>query len=138
MAFGTFDILHPGHISYLREASRHGKLIVVVSRDRSVMRIKHRKPVFGQSSRLATVAALRFVHRAVLGGTARKPTDMYRIILKFRPDTLVFGYDQKADLPRIREFLEKNGIRPKIIRAKPFNKNYYKSSKLARRIVQNL
>jgi len=42
MATGTFDLLHMGHIYYLREAKKLGdKLAVVVATDSTVRRLKH-------------------------------------------------------------------------------------------------
>ena len=41
LAFGTFDVLHPGHIHYLKKAKGLGdRLVVIVSRDDSVRLIK--------------------------------------------------------------------------------------------------
>jgi len=41
LAFGTFDILHPGHEFYLKEAKKHGDILdVVVARDSTVEKIK--------------------------------------------------------------------------------------------------
>ena len=41
LTFGTFDIFHPGHLHYLKEAKKHGNcLIVIIARDTTVQRIK--------------------------------------------------------------------------------------------------
>ena len=40
MIAGTFDILHPGHIHYIQEASQYGKVTVILSRDVTVKKIK--------------------------------------------------------------------------------------------------
>jgi FAD synthetase len=132
MAFGSFDILHPGHIHYLKAASRHGRLIVVVSRDSSVKMLKGAAPLMGEKARLEIVGSLKFVDRAVLGNRIRRWNDIYRIVLRFRPDFIVFGYDQKVDRKYLDRFLSRNGIAPKIVIAKPFIEYRYKSSKLKR------
>jgi cytidyltransferase-like protein len=41
MAFGTFDIFHPGHVYYLTEAERLGdSFIIVIARDERVAKLK--------------------------------------------------------------------------------------------------
>ena len=45
MCFGTFDKLHPGHLSYLEQAKEYGEyLVVVVARDKRVKKIKGKFP----------------------------------------------------------------------------------------------
>ncbi|MHB1829972.1 MAG: adenylyltransferase/cytidyltransferase family protein [Candidatus Micrarchaeaceae archaeon] len=134
MAFGSFDILHPGHIHYLERASRYGKLIVVVARDESIRMLKGRKPLFGEGSRLEVVGALRFVHKAVLGNRIKNPDGIYRILLKYRPDFIVLGYDQEIDELKLRRNLGKYGINAKIKREKPFSSDVFKSSRLRKMI----
>ena len=56
MGFGTFDVLHPGHLFYLEELGRLGdKLIIVIARDKNVARIKGNPPHFNETERLQTV-----------------------------------------------------------------------------------
>ncbi len=44
MCFGTFDILHPGHLYFLRECEKYGdELIVVIARDATVEKVKEKK-----------------------------------------------------------------------------------------------
>ena len=68
MAFGTFDILHPGHLFYLAQAKKLGnKLIVIVARDNTVKRVKIRPPEHNENERLKKVQAQEYVDEAVLG-----------------------------------------------------------------------
>ncbi len=130
VAFGTFDILHPGHIHYLRSASRYGKLEVVVARDSSVEMLKGHAPLMDEKSRVEIVGSLKFVHKAVLGDSIRKWNDIYGILPRLKPDYLVFGYDQKVDMKYLKGIIEKNGLKVKIIRLRPVRKERFKSSKL--------
>ena len=69
---GTFDYLHPGHISFLRQASRLGsELFVVVARDENVKRIKGRFPDQDEQERKARIEELDFVDDAVLARARR-------------------------------------------------------------------
>ena len=52
MAFGTFDVYHPGHAHYLQEAKSYGdQLVVVVARDDTVRAIKGKSPRNPQEDR---------------------------------------------------------------------------------------
>ncbi len=135
VAFGSFDIIHPGHLHYLREASSYGSLVVVVARDRSIEMLKGRKTLMDEASRLDIIRSLRFVDKAMLGGKIRKWDDMYKILLKVRPDVIAFGYDQKVDTAHLKSFLAKNKLNPKIVFVRPFRSSKYKSSKLKKLIA---
>ncbi len=117
LAFGTFDILHVGHIKYLESAKKHGsRLGVVIARDSSIIRFKNREPVINEKDRLKIIKSLKVVDFAVLGNEIKNARDKYKIIKKFMPDVVVFGYDQKVNLEDLRSWLKQNKINIKIIR----------------------
>ncbi len=129
IAFGTFDILHPGHIKYLSNAAKHGKLTVVIARDESVNRIKGVAPIMDERSRKVIVGSLKFVHKAILGNRTISKNGMYRVLKKIRPNTVVLGYDQKIDENAIQNFASANKLEFRLIRLKPYMKERFKSSK---------
>jgi len=111
---GTFEILHPGHIYLLEKASEYGKLYVIIARDVNVERLKGRKPFIPESNRLKVISAIKYVHKAVLGDKE----DMLRPIEHIKPQIIVLGPDQKVDEHKLREELEKRGLKVKIVRIK--------------------
>ncbi len=129
MVFGTFDLVHLGHVHFFNQASQLGdKLIVVVARDANVKRMKGKKPFFSEKERLAMVSSLRVVGQAVLGDKR----DFFAAIRKFKPAVIALGYDQKVlFMKHIREKLDEFGLRrTKLVRLKPFQPGRFKSSKL--------
>jgi FAD synthetase len=130
MAFGSFDVLHPGHVHYLRKAAALGdELVVIVARDSNIRLLKKRSPAFRERDRLGMVASLKFVDKAALGNNNRTSTDFYRIILRYKPAIIALGYDQRVDVGALRAWLSANGMRPKIVRIRSsLNKGAYKSS----------
>jgi FAD synthetase len=132
MAFGSFDIIHPGHLVYLKKARELGdRLIVVVARDDSITMIKGRPPFFDQKTRLKMVGSLRYVDRAVLGHRITEPDDKYKIIMDYKPDVIVFGYDQRVNPKAVKRWTRRHGLKVKIVRAKEaLDRNIYKSSKI--------
>ncbi|MCL4365052.1 FAD synthase [Candidatus Marsarchaeota archaeon] len=138
IAFGSFDVLHPGHIHYLMSASRHGSLVVVVARDRSIKMLKGKRPLFDEKARLEMVSALGFVHKAVLGARIRKWNDIYRVLLRYRPSVIALGYDQRVDMKYLEEFLRRNGLDSRIVRIGPYKERMFKSSKIKKAASRNL
>jgi len=122
LASGAFDVLHPGHIRFLEEAKRLGgknsSLIVVVARDRTVKENKGRVTIFSEKARLAMVRALKPVDKAVLGYT---PFSFEKVIKKYRPDIVVFGYDQKWLMKRFKELCRRKKWNIKVKVLKKYN-----------------
>lgn len=127
LCFGCFDILHPGHIYYLREAKKLGEhLVVVVARDKTIKKIKGKDPKYSQAERVGHVREVSHVDKVVLG----YETDYYKIIEEINPDIIALGYDQNSYSENLTEILKKRNMHPKIVRLKPYKEHIYKSSKL--------
>ena len=117
MATGTFDLLHLGHIYYLKEAKKLGdKLAVVVATDITVRRLKH-EPVNSEEIRLNLIKELKIVDEAYLG----HEDDMYEIVEEIKPDIIALGFDQLHDEKKIESELKKRKIKAKIVRLKQYN-----------------
>lgn len=116
MATGTFDLLHPGHIYYLKEAKKLGDtLAVVVATDATVRRLKH-EPVNPEEIRLNLIKELKIVDKAYLG----HEDDMYEIVGEIKPDIIALGFDQIHDENKIKSELKKRKINAKIVRLSEF------------------
>jgi len=128
LVFGTFDIFHPGHVSFLKQARAFGDhLSVVIARDKTVLKVKHALPRNNEKQRLETVKNSGLADCVVLGSLG----DKYKIIQKIKPDIICLGYDQTFFIEQIKEKLDEFGFsKTKLIRLKPFQENIYKSSKL--------
>lgn len=88
---GCFDILHRGHIEYLKKAKSLGDVLVVgLNTDTSVKRLKgENKPVNKQADRAAVLAALETVDYVVFF-SQDTPFELIKIV---KPDILVKGAD---------------------------------------------
>ena len=124
MAFGTFDLLHPGHINFLRQAKKYGGLIVVIARDKTVRQVKGKLPRHTEKQRLTAVLGLNLADRAVLGSLK----DKYAAIRKYRPGIIALGYDQLYFTEQLTAELKKLKLKAKIIRLKPYKPEKYKTS----------
>lgn len=116
VATGAFTLLHPGHVIYLEEAKKLGdKLIVIVARDTMVEKRKKQRFVT-EDQRLAVVKALKSVDEAILGDDE----DIYKPILRIRPDILALGKDQDFKEEELEEQLRKLGLRTKVVRIQKY------------------
>lgn len=112
LAAGSFDIIHPGHIEFLKWASSLGnKLYVIVSRDENYKRFKGFNPVFKENERLCIVSSLRYIYRALLGSTE----DILKSVEEIKPDVIALGYDQLLDINFDKEIRIK-GLNAEVIR----------------------
>jgi len=111
VATGTFDIIHPGHITFLREAKKLGdELIVIVAREKNV---RHKpKPVVPEEQRRRVVEAIKYVDKAILGDE----DDMFRPIMELKPDVIVLGHDQHFDEDWLKEELRKRNLNCEVVR----------------------
>ncbi len=127
MVFGTFDIFHEGHRNFLKQARRFGDyLIVVVARDKTVIKIKKRKLSNKETKRVNVLRASRLADKVILGNLG----DKYQVIKKRKPDIICLGYDQKFFVRGLKKKLKDFGLKTKVMRLKPYKPKVYKSSKL--------
>lgn len=106
---GCFDLLHPGHISLLRQArAACDRLVVGLNSDASVRRLKgETRPVQNESARATVMASLASVDLVVIFAEDT-PLDL---IKQVRPDVLVKGADYTRDKVVGGDFVEGYGGR---------------------------
>jgi len=127
LVFGTFDLLHPGHISFLKQAKKQGDfLIVIIACDHTVKKIKGFWPHQNEKERLSNVKKLEIADKVIFGKhNLRKK---YDIIEKIKPNIICLGYDQKFFINDLPKVLRKLNLKTKVIRLKPFKPRQFKSS----------
>jgi len=139
LASGVFDLLHYGHVRFLEEAKRLGgpdaRLVVIVARDRTVERLKGRRPIIPEDQRRALVEALRVVDEALLGYEA---LNLEAVLERVRPDIIAVGYDQEGIEQRLRRLIEERGLDIQVVRIGRFgDEELSSSSKIKRKIVED-
>ena len=104
---GVFDLLHVGHVRYLKQARALGDaLVVAINSDRSVRELKGPdRPVFDEGERAEILAALRDVDYVVVFDDISPR----RAIKRLLPDVLVKGGDYQLDEIHGREEVEAAG-----------------------------
>ena len=104
ITYGTFDLLHYGHINLLRRAKAYGDyLIVAVSSDEFNCKEKHKKTYFSYEERKALLESIRYVDLVIPEESwEQKRSDMH----EYHVDTFVIGDDWKGKF----DFLKEEGV----------------------------
>lgn len=104
ITYGTFDLLHYGHINLLRRARSMGDyLIVVLSSDEFNWNEKHKKTYFTYEQRKQLLEAIRYVDLVISETNwQQKRSDMH----EYHVDTFVMGDDWEGKF----DFLKEEGV----------------------------
>ena len=104
ITYGTFDLLHYGHINLLRRAKAYGDyLIVVVSSDEFNIKEKNKECYFSYEIRKQLVEAVRYVDLVIPEESwDQKISD----IKEYHVDTFVIGDDWEGKFDYLKEYCE--------------------------------
>lgn len=107
LTFGTFDVLHVGHLRIIQRAASLGRLVVGVSSDALNVAKKGRPPVFPQDERMRLVSALRYVDSVFLEESLELKRNY---LVRHKADILAMGddwqgrFDEFSDICRVVYF----------------------------------
>lgn len=109
---GTFDLFHAGHVNFLRECAKFGRVVVALNTDEFIAEYKGRPPVMSYDERAEVLRACRYVD-AVLpnyGGVDSKPA-----IEEVKPNVVIIGSDWArrdyyAQMGFYQDWLDERGI----------------------------
>lgn len=119
---GCFDLLHPGHLTYLEQAKAFGDILIVgLNSDRSVQNLKGTsRPILPEKDRARMLGGLKPVDHVILFDS---PTPI-PLIKELQPDVHVKGGDYQAEaLPEYDTVLQYGGC----VKIVPFISGYSSS-----------
>lgn len=104
ITYGTFDLLHYGHINLLRRAKALGDyLIVALSTDEFNWNEKHKKCYFSYEQRKQLLEAIRYVDLVIPEASwAQKSSD----VKEYHVDTFVMGDDWAGKFDFLKDYCE--------------------------------
>jgi len=107
LANGCFDLIHVGHIRYLKEAKNKGDILVVaLNSDNSVRKLKgHGRPLLTERERVEIISSFYFVDFV----TIFEETDVSKVIKTLKPDIHAKGSDYTPETVPEREFVKNYG-----------------------------
>lgn len=107
LANGCFDLIHVGHVRYLKGAKAKGDILVVaLNSDASIRSLKGKgRPLLAAEERAEILAAFEFVDYLTIFPEA----NVEKILLAIRPDVHAKGSDYKVETVPERETVRKLG-----------------------------
>ncbi len=135
LAGGVFDILHVGHVHFLKQARELGdELVVIVAHDETVRKLKHREPINPAEDRAELLRAIRYVDEVYIGSPGGID---FELVKRINPDVIAIGPDQSFNCEKLKEELRKHGIEAEVIRIPYLYKSdRAKTSKIIERIIE--
>jgi rfaE bifunctional protein nucleotidyltransferase chain/domain len=87
---GCFDILHYGHICFLKEAKKKGNyLVIALESDENAKRLKGPgRPIHGQKQRREILESLSFVDEVIELPEMKNDEDYKKMVAKIKPDVI--------------------------------------------------
>ena len=135
MVFGTFDIVHLGHLNLFKQAKKLGDyLVVVVGRDITSKKIKKSTLVHNEKERLEFLKNIKLVDQAVLGNKI----DYYKIIKTEKPDVIALGYDQQNFIDKLEEKIKEFRLNTKVVRLKSYKPEKHKSGEIRKKLLNKM
>jgi len=107
MVSGCYDLLHAGHITFLKAASKYGKLHVFIGQDENVRLLKGKSPYFSQDERKYMVQAVRYVEKAHIASGSGM-LDFEPDLKRLKPDIFIVNSDGYT--PDKKRLCKENGV----------------------------
>lgn len=103
ITYGTFDVLHYGHINLLKRAKALGDYLIVVLSSDEFNKLKNKKSYYNYEQRKAILEACRYVDLVVPEETwEQKISD----VQKYQVDIFVMGDDWKGKFDFLKDYCE--------------------------------
>ena len=100
ITYGTYDLLHYGHIELLRRAREMGDYLIVELSTDEFNRIKHKKSYYNFEQRKMMLESIRYVDLVIPEdgwGQKEKDVDRYEV------DTFVMGHDWEGEFDFLKD-----------------------------------
>jgi cytidyltransferase-like protein len=113
---GCFDMLHSGHIAFLKEAAQYGNLYVGLGSDKTVYDLKGRKTINSEDERLYMLEALSCVHKVKIN-KGSGILDFLDDMKDLKPD--IFIVNEDGHTPEKEQICRESGIEYKVLKRIP-------------------
>lgn len=103
ITYGTFDLLHYGHINILKRAKELGDYLIVALSTNEFNEIKGKKCFFSYEERKSLVEAIRYVDLVI---PEKNWDQKINDIHEFKVDVFVMGDDWKGKFDLLKEYCD--------------------------------
>lgn len=103
ITYGTYDLLHYGHIELLRRAKEYGDYLIVALSTDEFNRIKNKKSYYNYEQRKMMLESIRYVDLVIPEDNwDQKSTD----VKEFKVDTFIMGHDWEGEFDFLNDSCE--------------------------------
>lgn len=103
LTYGTFDLLHIGHVNLLKRAKEMGDYLIVGLSTDDFNILKHKQSFYSYEDRKIILESVRYVDKVIPEISWEQKKDD---ILTYHVDTFVMGNDWKGKFDALRSFCE--------------------------------
>ena len=103
ITYGTFDVLHYGHINLLKRARALGDYLIVVLSSDEFNKIKHKESYYTYEQRKTILEACRYVDLVIPENNWEQKIDD---VQKYQADIFVMGDDWKGKFDFLKDYCE--------------------------------
>lgn len=103
MTYGTFDLLHYGHINILKRAKSLGDYLIVGLSSDEFNELKGKKSVMSYEERKEILESIRYVDKVIKESSWEQKVDD---IIKYNIDVFVIGDDWEGKFDFLKEYCE--------------------------------
>ncbi|MDR1794978.1 MAG: glycerol-3-phosphate cytidylyltransferase [Erysipelotrichaceae bacterium] len=103
ITYGTYDLLHVGHINLLRRAKALGDYLIVALSTDEINEFKGKKAYHSYSERKAMLEAIRYVDLVIPEAVWEQKADD---IVKYQVDVFVIGDDWQGEFDDLKQYCE--------------------------------
>lgn len=103
ITYGTYDLLHYGHIELLRRAKEYGDYLVVALSTDEFNKIKNKKSYYNYSQRKMMLESIRFVDLVIPENDWNQKIDDVK---NYEIDTFIMGHDWEGEFDFLKEYCE--------------------------------
>jgi cytidyltransferase-like protein len=114
---GCFDMLHSGHVEFLRQAAEYGDLYVALGSDKTIFDLKGRPTINSEQERLFMIKSVSWVKDAFIS-RGSGILDFEAELREMRPNYFVVNTD--GNIPEKRDLCRELGIEYVILERKPY------------------
>jgi len=105
-------------------------LVILVARDKNVVKSKGQTPYFNENKRLENLEKLNLADKIISGDL----NDPYKVIREERPDVVALGYDQQTFVSGLIDFRDNSYLHFKIERLEPFKEDICKGKSIRKAV----
>ncbi|MDT0695827.1 MULTISPECIES: glycerol-3-phosphate cytidylyltransferase [Mammaliicoccus] len=103
LTYGTYDLLHYGHIELLRRAKQYGDYLIVALSTDEFNKLKNKKSYYNYEQRKMMLESIRYVDLVIPENNWEQKTDDVK---NFKVDTFLMGHDWEGEFDFLKDYCE--------------------------------